>query len=164
MGTTARRAFATFLLSAAVVTASTIPAQSAVPPTQDIPMLTDIRTGVHPGFDRIVLDFAGSQPQVLSSRFVDELVRDGSGEVEWLTGTAFAEVVLSPAQAHNDAGQPTYPRPWKFRTRNLTNVMAVAITGDFEATLTIGIGVREQSWVKAFTLNAPTRVVIDVGQ
>jgi hypothetical protein len=127
-------------------------------------MLTGIRTGAHPGFDRIVLDFSGPRPQVLSSRFADELIRDGSGDIEWLTGAAFAEVVLSPAQAHDDAGQLTYPQPWKFRTRDLSNVMAVAVTGDFEATLTIGIGMRQQTWIKTSTLTAPTRVVIDVGR
>lgn len=42
--------------------------------------------------------------------------------------------------------------------------MAVAITGDYEAYLTLGIGMRKQIWVGAFTLDAPTRVVIDVGR
>jgi hypothetical protein len=56
------------------------------------------------------------------------------------------------------------PGPRKFRTRNLSNVMAVAITGDYEAYLTLGIGMRKQTWVKVFTLDAPTRVVIDVGR
>lgn len=164
MGTIIRRTLATLLLSVAVVTAAAVPAQSAVQPAPDIPVLTGIRTGVHPSFDRIVLDFSGPRPQVYSSRFVDELIRDGSGEVEWLTGAASAEIVLTPARAHNDAGQSTYPGPWKFRTRNLTNAMAVAITGDFEATLSIGVGMRKQTWVKVFTLTGPTRVVIDVGR
>jgi len=164
MGTITRRTLASLLLSAALVTASGVPAQSATQPAPVTPVLTNIRTGVHPSFDRIVLDFSGPRPQVYSSRFVDELVRDGSGDVEWLTGAAFVEVVLTPAQAHDDAGQLTYPQPWKFRTRNLSNAMAVAITGDFEATLTIGVGMRKQTWVKAFTLTGPTRVVIDVGR
>ena len=41
--------------------------------------------------------------------------------------------------------------------------MAVAVTGDFEGVLSIGLGTRYQSWVRVFTLTAPTRVVIDVG-
>ncbi|MGH3823696.1 MAG: AMIN-like domain-containing (lipo)protein [Pseudonocardiaceae bacterium] len=160
MGAIIRRTLATLFVSVAVVTVAAVPAQSA----PDIPVLTGIRTGVHPTFDRIVLDFSGPRPQVHSSRFVDELIRDGSGDIEWLTGAVFAEVVLTPAQAHHDAGQPTYPGPSKFRTRDLTNVMAVAITGDFEATLSIGVGVRKQTRVKAFTLTDPTRVVIDVSR
>lgn len=164
MGALTRRTLAGLLLSAAVVTASAIPAQSAVQPGPETPTLTAIRTGAHPGFDRIVLDFAGAAPRVYSSRFVDELTRDGSGDVEWLTGAAFAEVVLTPAQAYDDAGQLTYTGSRKFRSRNLSNAMAVAITGDFEATLTIGVGMRKQTRVRAFTLTGPTRVVIDVGR
>ncbi len=160
MGAITRRILATFLLSAAVVTAGAVPAQSAVP---DIPVLTRIRTGVHPTVDRIVLDLSGPRPQV-SSRFVDELVQDGSGNVEWLTGAAFAEVHATPAQAHDEVGHPSFEGPRKFRTPNLTNVMAVAITGDYEGVLSVGVGMRKQTWIKAFTLTGPTRVVIDVGR
>lgn len=62
-----------------------------MPPPPDTPVLIGIRTGVHSTFDRIVLDFSGPQPRV-SSRFVDELTRDGSGNIEWVTGAAFAQV------------------------------------------------------------------------
>ncbi len=72
------RIFATFVLSAAVLTAGAVPAQSAQPPAPEIPVLTDIRTATHPTFDRIVLDFSGPRPQV-SSQFVDKLTQDGSG-------------------------------------------------------------------------------------
>ncbi len=40
--------------------------------------------------------------------------------------------------------------------------MAVAITGDYEGVLSMGVGMRRQTWIKAFTLTGPTRVVIDV--
>jgi hypothetical protein len=160
MGSISRRTFATLLLSVAIAFAGVLPAKSAVP---DIPVLTGIRTGVHPTFDRIVLDFSGPRPRV-SSRFVDELIQDGSGNVEWLTGAAFAEVHATPAQAHDEAGHSSFAGPRKFRTSNLTNVMAVSITGDFEGVVSVGVGMRKQTWVKAFTLSAPTRVVIDVGR
>ena len=163
MRTSTSRILATLLLSAVVLTAGAVPAQSAQPPAPDIAMLTGIRTATHPTFDRIVLDFSGPQPQV-GSRFVDKLVRDGSGETEELPGAAFAEVGMMPAQAHDFAGNSSYPGPRKFRTTNLNNVTAMAITGDYEAHLLVGIGMRERTWVKTFTLDAPTRVVIDVGR
>ncbi|MDQ3899909.1 MAG: hypothetical protein M3319_05470, partial [Actinomycetota bacterium] len=77
MGATTGRIF-TSLVLATVIMASAVPAQSGVPA---IPALSGIRTATHPTFDRIVLDLPGPRPQV-SSRFVDELTRDGSGEVE----------------------------------------------------------------------------------
>ena len=157
------RIFATFVLSAAVLTAGAVPAQSAQPPAPEIPVLTGIRTATHPTFDRIVLDFSGPRPHV-SSQFVDELVHDGSGEIETLPGAAFAEARMTPAQAHDDAGNSSYPGPRKFRTPNLNNVTAIAITGDYESYLSVGVGMRKQTWDNAFALDAPTRVVIDVGR
>lgn len=166
MGTITRRAMAalaTILLGTAVVTAGVVPTQ-AVASQNSVPTLTGIRTGVHPTFDRIVLDFSGGRPLQIDSRFIDELIEDPTGNIAWLTGCAFAEVTMQGVAAHDDAGNSTYLGPQKFRTRNLTNVMAVAITGDFEATLNIGIGMRKQTSVKVFTLTGPDRVVIDVAR
>jgi hypothetical protein len=126
------------------------------------PVLTGIRTGQHPGYDRIVLDMSGPAPGV-SYRNVDELIEDASGQIAWLTGEYFVAVTATPAAAHDVAGNSTYTGERKFRTRNLRNVMAVAVTGDFEGYLSIGLGTRTRTWVRVFTLTAPTRVVIDVG-
>lgn len=167
MGMITRRAFgalATVLLSTAVVTAGAVPAQSAETSQQQVQMLTGIRTGVHPTFDRIVLDFTpGFRPEV-GYQFGDELYMDGSGDIAWLTGCAFLGVQVDPARATDYDYNPTYLGPHKFRTRNLSNVMAIAITGDFESLLSIGIGMRKQTWAKVFTLTGPDRVVIDVGR
>ena len=135
---------------------------AAAQPAPTIPVLCDIRTGQHPGFDRVVLDFTGPAPTV-SSQWTDELFSDGSGEIFWLTGEHFIGVVTNPAYAHDDNGNPTVHGPQKFRTRNLRNVMAIGITGDFEGYVSVGIGTRDKTWVRTFTLSSPTRVVIDVG-
>jgi hypothetical protein len=163
MTTTLRRGLTalTAILIMLIGAVAAVPAvSSAAQPST--PVLTGIRTGLNTGFDRIVLDLSGPQPGV-SYRQVDELTADGSGEIVWLTGEFFIEVPVFPAAAHDQNGNLTYTGPQKFRTRNLHNVMAVAITGDFEGTLSIGLGTRFQSWVRVSTLAAPTRVVIDVG-
>jgi len=159
--TTRKRGIA--VLTALAITLLGITAATPASAMQtDYPTMTGIRTGLNTGFDRVVLDLTGTQPAV-SYRNVDELIADGSGEIVWLTGEFFVSVVATPARAHDDAGNPTYTGPQKFRTRNLRNVMAVAVTGDFEGYLSIGLGIRYQSWVRVFTLGSPTRVVIDVG-
>ncbi|MGH3793855.1 MAG: AMIN-like domain-containing (lipo)protein [Pseudonocardiaceae bacterium] len=173
MGMITRRVsvtLAAFLLSAVVGTIAAIPAQSAVQAQSAVPAgsgtpgaLTGIRTGAHPTFDRIVLDFPGGTPQVRTARFVDKLVRDGSGQVEPLPGAAFAEVSMFGGSTYDANGHPTYLGPRKFSTPGLHNVMAIAITGDFEGYLTIGIGMRRQTSLNVFTLTNPARVVIDVG-
>jgi hypothetical protein len=139
--------------------AAAAPAQGAAPV---IPTLTNIRTGLNAGFDRVVLDLGSGSAPAVSYQLVDELTADPSGEIVWLTGEYFINVSATPAAAHDVNGNPTYSGPQKFRTRNLANVMAVAVTGDFEAHLTIGLGVRSRTTVNVFTLTAPNRVVIDV--
>ncbi|MEV5718413.1 hypothetical protein AB0L41_31385 [Amycolatopsis mediterranei] len=149
----------TLLLTGSGILAAASPAQGAAPV---IPTLTNIRTGLNTGFDRVVLDLSSGPAPAVSYQLVDELTADPSGEIVWLTGQYFINVAAFPAAAHDTAGNPTYTGPQKFRTRNLQNVMAVAVTGDFEASLTIGLGVRSRTTVNVFTLTAPNRVVIDV--
>ena len=154
-------ALSTILIMLIGIVAATPAVSSAA--QQTTPVLTNIRTGLNPGFDRVVLDLSGPQPSSVSYTNVDELIADGSGEIVWLTGEFFVSVPVFPATQHDQNGNLTYSGPQKFRTRNLHNVMAVAITGDFEGYLSIGLGTRFQSWVRVFTLASPTRVVIDVG-
>ena len=163
MTTTIRRAFLAIAALVLALVGGLVAAAPAPASATSTPVLTGIRTGLHTGFDRVVLDMTGSPPTSVSYRNVDELIADGSGDVVWLTGEHFVDVVVSPAAAHNEAGTSTYTGAQKFRTRDLRNVMAVAITGDFEANLSIGLGTRYRSWVRVFTLTSPTRVVIDVG-
>jgi hypothetical protein len=153
-----------FAMCAAAVFALTMAVVAAAPATAQpgVATVTGIRTGLNAGFDRVVLDVAGPAPQV-THEAVDELIADGSGEIVWLTGEHFVAVTATPARAHDGNGNRTYPGPDKFRTRNLRNIMAVAVTGDFEGHFSIGLGTRHPSWVRVFTLTAPTRVVIDVG-
>ncbi|WP_231949619.1 hypothetical protein [Alloactinosynnema sp. L-07] len=124
-------------------------------------LLTGIRVGRHESYDRVVLDFTGTAPTFTHDP-TDELIADPSGEVDWLTGCAFVQVNAHGAAAHNDAGESTYPGPRKFRTRELANVMAVSLNGDFEGVVGVGLGLRRSASVTVFTLTSPTRLVIDV--
>jgi hypothetical protein len=163
MTTTVRRALAVLAALALALTGGLVAAAPAPADSHLTPLLTGIRTGLHPGFDRVVLDMSGPPPTATQWQHSDELIEDPTGEIVWLTGADFVAVVVHGAAAHDNLGNPTYLGPEKFRTRNLTNVMAVALTGDFEATLGVGVGTKHRSWVRVFTLSAPTRVVIDVG-
>jgi hypothetical protein len=147
------------MLCGTVVAASPAVSATAVPP---VPVMRNIRTGLHEGFDRVVVDLDGERPGV-TTRWTDGLTNDPRGDEVFLTGEFFLTVVMNPAQGHNDSGNPTWFFPEKFRTRDLHNVMAVAVIGDFEGHLSIGLGTRSQTWVRAFTLDSPTRVVIDIG-
>ncbi|MEU4442043.1 hypothetical protein AB0K14_15750 [Actinosynnema sp. NPDC050801] len=155
------RKLALLVLSLAAIGVA-IPAASAATSMTQTPVLTDIRTGRHAGFDRVVLDLDGHRPEFFI-RSVDQLYYDGSGHPVSLPGSYFLEVRSAPAAAHDDNGNLTYTGPRQFTTPALTNVQAVAITGDYEANLTVGLGMRRDSWHRVFLLDSPTRVVIDVG-
>lgn len=155
-------------LAAALVTATAMVAglPAAVAEDTTTPStatLADIRTGRHEHFDRIVLDLSGPAPGVVAERYVDQLTRAGSGRPVDIPGTTFLEITLAPAAAHDDSGRPTYEDARQFTTPDLHNVRAVAITGDYEDRLTLGIGVGHGTLHRVFTLDNPTRVVIDVG-
>jgi hypothetical protein len=148
------------LVSGAVIIPAAADAQS--PPA--FSQLTNIRVGRHATYDRIVLDFRGSPPTSFNAKWVNGLVADGSGLPISLPGNKFVSVVIQNASSFDLSGNRTYPGPTKFTTRQLRNVEAVTITGDFEHVLSIGLGTRHRSWLHTFTLTNPNRLVIDVGR
>jgi hypothetical protein len=154
----------------AAAPASTAPASTASTSTVStstgrlaVPVLTNVRTGVHTGYDRVVLDWSGGPAPGVRATHVEDLYADGSGELVWLTGEVFVQVVATVAVAHRPDGSISYANPAKFRTRALRNVMAVAVVSDFEGYVTIGLGARHRSWVRTAALGSPSRTVIDVG-
>ncbi|GGP48132.1 hypothetical protein GCM10010185_20050 [Saccharothrix coeruleofusca] len=150
------------LALACVAAAVLLPAASAGGATPQVPLLTDIRVGRQASFDRVVLDLDGRRPEFFI-RSVDQLFYDGSGLPVVIDGNHFLQVTSTPAAAHDDSGNPSYHGPHQFTTPSLANVQAVAITGDFEGHLTVGLGMRDDSWHRVLVLDNPTRVVIDVG-
>jgi hypothetical protein len=124
--------------------------------------LTNITSGRHDIFDRVVLVFAGPEPEC-SASYVNQIVADGSGQPISLDGNAFLQVTLRGAAAHDDAGKLTYNGPDIIDTPELENVTAVTLAGDFEGYVTVGLGMNVKTHYEVFALSGPTRVVIDVG-
>jgi len=128
--------------------------------------VTNVRTGRHACFDRLVVDIRGKAPGY-DVRYVTDVTQDGSGFVVPLRGGAKLQLVVR-APSYDDAGKPTY-KPAK--ARELSNVAGystfrqVAFAGSFEGQTTIGLGVRARLPFRVFTLAGPgsnTRLVIDV--
>lgn len=139
--------------------AAPVPAPAAAPSqAPPVSTLTGIRTAHHPGFDRIVFDFAGPVPETHRVRYVDEVVSSGSGKPVRVAGRARLEVVFSPADAHNADGATTRRRT----AYALPNVLTTVRASDFEAVLTYGVGLARKAAFEVFTLDDPSRVVIDV--
>jgi hypothetical protein len=143
-------------LLAAGVALSIVPAASAAEYAQ----LTNVRTGQHATFDRVVFDLTGGQVQD-SVQSISEPVSCGSGKPISAPGVEFLEVRLTPAAAHDENGS-TYPGPRKL-TPGLPSVKSVVFTCDFEADLSIAIGVgKANPTYRAYYLTSPLRYVVDI--
>ncbi|GGM78834.1 hypothetical protein GCM10011609_13250 [Lentzea pudingi] len=124
--------------------------------------LTNIRTGKHDGFERIVLDMNGL-PSNSMSREAGEVTNCGSGDPVAVPGNEILETMFHGAASYDENFDPTYTGPRNFVPQGLTNVKGIAFTCDFEATMGIAVGYADRdSWHKVFTLTNPDRVVIDV--
>jgi hypothetical protein len=125
--------------------------------------LTNVRTGQHACFDRIVFDVAGKAPGY-SVRYVSNVFQDGSGQLVPLRGGAKLELVVR-SPAYDSAGRPTY-RP--ANNRELANVTGyrtfrqLAYAGTFEGQTTFGLGVRARLPFQVTSLTSPSRIVVDV--
>ncbi|HEX5404885.1 MAG TPA: hypothetical protein VFX16_21560 [Pseudonocardiaceae bacterium] len=159
-------------LAVATVTLATLTAGAVVVPTladattapTTGPGLSDIRVGRHATYDRIVLDFHGPVPRQFTAAWVPVLTQDPSGKRVALRGNKFLNVVVHGTSRFDVTGRLVFHGPTRFNTPQLTNVRAVAITGDFERVLSVGVGARHRSWVHLFTLTRPSRLVIDIGR
>ncbi|GAB2821239.1 hypothetical protein GCM10027200_20790 [Lentzea nigeriaca] len=148
------------VLVAALTVVTFVPMASA----QSTPTLSTIRTGLHDGYNRVVLDLSGL-PAEHRVREVTSVSQCASGNpIAMPGGTEILEVVLIGAAAHDDNGNPTYTGPQNFTPPNLDNVRRIALTCDFEGVLGIAVGYgNATSWHRVFTLTNPNRVVIDIG-
>jgi hypothetical protein len=124
-------------------------------------VLTSIRIAPHADFDRVVLQFDGTARYGV--RYVQQLTRDPSGAPVHLDGGAFLEVTLQGATLDDSfqGGTRTYTGPEQVAPA-LTAVREVAVTGDFEAVLSFGIGVQEKTGFRTLALSGPSRLVIDI--
>lgn len=136
---------------AAGMALSIVPAASAA----DYAELTNVRTGQEATFDRVVFDLTGGQVQD-SVQSIPEPVSCGSGKPISAPGVEFIEVRLQPADAHGYTGSRNL-RP------NLDNVKSVVFTCDFEADLSIAIGVaRPNPTYRAYFRTSPLQYVVDI--
>ncbi|MEV4805336.1 GerMN domain-containing protein [Nonomuraea sp. NPDC049421] len=150
------------LIATAMVASATgllaVPAQA----TQQAatPTLVDVRAAHQPGLDRLVFEFSGRAPAQRDVRYVSRLIADGSGRPVSAVGDALLQVRFRPADGHNRQGRPTYGPARK--TYALPGVIQVVKTGDFEGTLTFGVGLARRVPYRVYTLTRPSRVVVDL--
>lgn len=121
--------------------------------------IVDIRAAHHPGYDRFVLEFDTRTAPRATVALVPRLVGDFSGERVPVPGRAVIRVQVQGAQAHTGDGEPTVPLDQAFA---LPNVMSLRGAGDFEAVVTMGIGLARRMSFQVHRFANPGRIAIDV--
>lgn len=130
--------------------------------------VTDIRSGRHRCFDRLVVDVNGEGKGRLGYQvsYVKRVRADGSGKLVPLRGGARLRVIVN-APAYDENGVTYAPA----NRRELVDVTGyrtfrqVAWAVSFEGQTTLGLGVRARLPMRAFVLRGPgagRRVVVDV--
>ena len=123
------------------------------------PKVVGLRYAAHPTFDRVVIDISGRIPSG-STTYRRHFTYDGSGDEVPILGRSGLQLTLSPAAAHNDAGDNLYTGPTLARPR-LRTLKALALTGDFEGQVTFAFALTHRAPYRVFELSSPRRLVID---
>jgi hypothetical protein len=123
-----------------------------------IPTLTSVRASHVGDVDRVVFGFRDGLPEDVLFDWVDVLRRDGSGLPVRVAGTKVLAVVFRGVDAHDQNGSTIRAR----KAFALPNVITAVHAGDFEATVTVGLGVQKRTSYTVATLQNPDRVVVDV--
>jgi hypothetical protein len=133
----------------------TVTHNPAVPP---VPVVTGIRYAGHAadGYDRIVFDIPGSLPGY-TTKYVTEVIQDGSGKPVSVPGAYHLTIVLTPAQAHRDNGTVTVSGT---HTVNLPTLKSYAVVSDYEGYVTIALGLNTKHGYHVAELS--NRIYIDV--
>jgi hypothetical protein len=146
--------------SAARAPSPAAPPTAAVATAPAVPLLVGVRAASHRTFDRVVWEFRGGLPSTRIVRYVPELIADGSGEPVRIAGSAILGLTMFQANAHDEnTGRSTAPRRV---VAGLGNVIEVVQSGDFEATVSYGVGLAKRQRFTVTTLRNPSRIVIDV--
>lgn len=125
--------------------------------------LRDVRVGVNQGFDRLVLEFLGSDVPGYRVEYVDRPVRHcASGDAVSIAGDGLLAITLRGTQAHDERGEVTVsPRE---RRLQMPLVKEYEFTCDFEGEVQVVLGVASPNRYRVTELQNPTRLIVDVQQ
>jgi len=144
-------------------------ADRAALPESHVMLQTDLRTGDHECFERLVFEFRveGGAPNGAISYEIGYAAppfAGPSGIPEPVDGNAFVRIVFRGARAFDlDTLQPSYPGPDELRPADLEFIEEVQLVEDFEATLVWVIGLDQRRVYNVLELDGPDRLVIDIG-
>ena len=125
--------------------------------------VTDVRTGTHDGYDRVVFEFADGLPEASLERAEPPFTQDASGMPIEVQGESFLRLILRGGTKQTEEGTSSYDGPTEFETGYPALVHLIE-GGDFEAQSTWYFGLASESCVRVLTLTdgGTARLVIDI--
>ncbi|RBY82655.1 hypothetical protein [Blastococcus sp. TF02A-26] len=123
--------------------------------------VTDVRTGEHDGFDRVVFEVDGEGVPGWDVRYVDDPTQEGSGDPVDVAGAAVLQVLVSgvgyPFDTGVDPFVPDGPVPGPGAA-----VTEVVVGPTFEGVTQAFVGTAGESPFRVYLLEGPTRIVVEV--
>jgi len=120
--------------------------------------ISAVRTGTHAGYDRLVLQFSGQQPGNIEIKPQSTATFTGapSGAPTRVAGALGVKVLLNVADMHT-----AYSGARVLQT-NYAGLRETRVIEDFEGYVALGLGVNGSNCYRAFVLQNPTRLVVDI--
>lgn len=123
--------------------------------------VTEIRTGLHDGYDRVVFEIAGTGAPGWDVRYVDEAASQGSGMAIRVAGEAILQVTITGVGLPTETGIDEYDGSAPLPGAGTEMVTEVVWDTTFEGTSVAFVGMREETPFRVYLLEAPARVVLD---
>lgn len=123
---------------------------------------TNLRYGVHDGFDRLVLDLSGDGEPGWLAEYVDTPTGQASGEVVDLDGEASLVLTIQGMLLPTEPGAAPYTGPRTITPSSGGVIREVVYGSLFEGSLEIFVGVASEEPFRVYLLANPTRLVLDV--
>ncbi|MEW9534685.1 hypothetical protein [Microbispora sp. NPDC049125] len=124
-----------------------------------VPVLAAVRATHHRGLDRLVFEFRGGLPEHHAASYVKCLVADGTGETVAVAGDAILRLRLFNACGGGASGAAACGATRS--TYALPAIIQVVEAGSAGSVLTFGVGLAKRVRYRMYTLNNPSRVVVD---
>jgi hypothetical protein len=124
--------------------------------------VTDIRTGHHDGFDRVVFEVAGTGTPGWDVRYVDEAVEQGRGEHIPVAGNAILQVTITGVGYPTETGIDEYDGTQPLPGHGTDVVTEVVWDSTFEGSSVAFVGTTAQLPFRVYLLQGPARVVLEV--
>ena len=123
--------------------------------------LTDIRIASHQGYDRIVWEFDTGTPEIDMRQGIPPFTTDPADQPLPVDGNAFLQITFRGASRGGADGPVTYDGSTDFNPL-ISELVMLRMAGDFEATMTWVAGLWDPACFDLFTLDGPSRVVLDL--